>query len=315
MLWKSLAFGLMMIVSRGVVAGECDAALVISTYSESNSFHDDWRLASLVTEDNYNEVKRGAGVQAIIYGIPIGANYSDFSANRAKSASGQNESRTVDAARNIAWTGLDPNGLSAYRQCLDTQVFQRNGLQAAVISATQNDVVILVRWFVPGRNEPAKVSWQPTAIGGQTLAEDIPQGLTQIRVPRPTSQVTLIVNFQGLTTSPPIVLEPFLPPPTRLPQPAADTCETYRDGNGYCVFQDPTWPSGGKLERINYGAGQTGYSYTPQSAADEFCHRKKFVGAAMMSQTRVPGESIDLYNDQVTYSPFRDVFSVIKCKG
>lgn len=92
----------------------------------------------------------------------------------------------------------------------------------------------------------------------------------------------------------------------------------YRDAEGHCVFQMPTWS--GQL--INYGAGRGGYAFTPEQAANEFCKRKGFTEAVMPMAGSVgtqPGvPSIDLFDDIVTVSPGgagRVVFGAIKCNG
>lgn len=67
--------------TRGVWAQgvhDCDAALVRSTYNQISADHVDARLATLVTEDDYNQISHDAGANAVIYGIPMGGSYKDF---------------------------------------------------------------------------------------------------------------------------------------------------------------------------------------------------------------------------------------------
>ena len=44
----------------------CDAALIRSTYNSFSSNQMDWRLATLVSEKDYNEIKQDAGGSAVI---------------------------------------------------------------------------------------------------------------------------------------------------------------------------------------------------------------------------------------------------------
>jgi hypothetical protein len=131
-------------------SGPCDAALVKSTYRLSNNVGLDWRLAELVDEYTYKEIKRDAGANAVIYGVPVGADYHDFQQNISTLKTQHNESLTYSQRLNVAWTGLDPNAPTVYRDCLNNQIFNTHGLHAAVIGATQSDISILLKWDVPG---------------------------------------------------------------------------------------------------------------------------------------------------------------------
>jgi hypothetical protein len=110
----------------------CDAALVKTAYSSGSATHEDWRLSLLINRENYEQAKHDAGVSAVIYGIPVGANYGDYSQNRETMFENHNESRTIDEMRNVAWTALDPTSANAHSDCLRVEVLNQNGLQAAV---------------------------------------------------------------------------------------------------------------------------------------------------------------------------------------
>jgi hypothetical protein len=71
------AFILLSIVS-GPAHAICESALVLSTYNKQLAYQSDWRVADLVDSATYDRIKHDAGVNAVIYGIPVGANYSDF---------------------------------------------------------------------------------------------------------------------------------------------------------------------------------------------------------------------------------------------
>src|SRR4051812_43998989 len=57
---------------------QCQDALVKSTYTSQSQASDDWRLAKLVSQSSYDEIKQSAGVNVVIYGVPVGASYDDF---------------------------------------------------------------------------------------------------------------------------------------------------------------------------------------------------------------------------------------------
>ena len=212
------AFYLCVLTATSSAAATCDAALVKTAYSSMTATHDDWRLSLLINSENYEQAKHDAGVNAVIYGIPVGATYSDYSENRARIFQQHNESRTVNEMRNVAWTALDPNAESAYSDCLRVEALNQNGLQAVVWSATASDITIVVRWFLPGQPAAARVTWTPHEIEGIAFPRAIPQGTTAIVIPRPKQQESFVGNYRGYSTIP-IVLGP-LPPSL----PPAPTC-------------------------------------------------------------------------------------------
>ena len=88
---------------------QCDAALVLSTYTSWDSSHVDWRLSTMVTKEGYDTIKHDTDANGTIYGIPVGANYDDFHNRVEQEMNSRHESLTTDQARNVMWTGLDPH--------------------------------------------------------------------------------------------------------------------------------------------------------------------------------------------------------------
>jgi hypothetical protein len=148
--------------------GICDAALVKSTYNSFSTDQIDYRLATLVSEDTYNSIKRDAGGDVSIFGISAGATYKDYQDEVKKQLSTYNESLTRNQMRNILWTGLDANSPGAYSECLKAQVLAARGLHLAVTSATKSDIAIVVRWNPQGA-DPATISptWRWAGPGKQ----------------------------------------------------------------------------------------------------------------------------------------------------
>ena len=208
---------LLLCVGGMAAAGECDAALIKATLVTSSSVHSDWRLATMVTQENYEQLKKDFAASATIYGVPMGANYGEFQQNYQKFVSTHNESLTIDQARNLAWTGLDPSSPGVYEACLQKELLSSDGLHAGVIAATPSDISILLRWFVPTGPKTATVTWNPPSIAGTSLERSFTSGLHTIRVPRPNIQLALSGNFKGFTTSA-IILEPLpkAPKPVQL---------------------------------------------------------------------------------------------------
>jgi hypothetical protein len=78
--------------------GSCSDALVRSAHSSIGSEYLDWRLASFVSENEYDEIKRAGRASAVIYGVPVGASYSDFQKRVNERTASYGESLTRDQA-------------------------------------------------------------------------------------------------------------------------------------------------------------------------------------------------------------------------
>ncbi len=205
----------------------CAEALVIATYNRSQIDHDDWRLASYVTENEYNTIKHDAGVNAVIYGVPVGASYSDYQNRASERTNSYKESLTHDQAINVMWTGLDPNAANAYSECLKAKVFNQPGLHLAVKAATKNQVSIQIVWTAIGdepRNAAPEWSWKGASFS--SLPKSVPSGSRIVVLPRPKDQQILAANFKGHADQ--LVIDPYPPPPTKATYRPEVTSEEYR---------------------------------------------------------------------------------------
>jgi hypothetical protein len=198
-------------------AGICDAALILSTYNSFSSDHIDWRLATFVSETEWEQIKHDEGANVVIYGIPVGETYSDFQNQVKEKISVYHESLTRNQVLNILWTGLDPNAATAYSNCLQTQLFATRGLHLAVKAATKNDISLLASWNPQGR-DPATISpaWVWVGKGKDQLPKSLQQGQTTVVLPRPAQAHQFAVNYPGFTDS--VVLEPLSKLPAPLPE-------------------------------------------------------------------------------------------------
>jgi hypothetical protein len=179
----------------------CDATLVAATVHVSESSHRDWRISYLITKENYDEVKRAFGFNAVIDDVPLGATFDDFRANRGRTSLQYGESLTTDEARTVARTGLDEKSASAYKACLQTRVWLSNGIHAAIISETANDLVLDFVYKVPGGAAFATISWDPPQVGGQKIKTTVANaGERRVVLIRPKSTMSLVGNFNGYST-------------------------------------------------------------------------------------------------------------------
>jgi len=283
---------ILVLFAKGSYAvGVCDAALILSTYNSFSSDHIDWRLATFVSEKEWEQIKQDQGSNAVIYGIPVGETYSDFKNHVKEKISVYHESLTHDQMLNILWTGLDPNAVTAYSECLKTQLFATRGLHIAVKAATMNDISLLASWNPQGR-DPATITpqWIWHGKGRDQLPKTLQQGQTTLILPRPTEAHQFGVNYPGFTDS--VVLEPLSKLPTPLPELApVIVTETFNDPAGerpsgeldnYSVYYPictPEKPAGWKIVSCTFSlSGDRGYG-GPGAQANETSHSEtRFVG-------------------------------------
>ena len=204
-------------MARAQEVADCKDALIMSTMQKASTSTLDYRLASLVTKEEYDKRDQSAGVNVVIYGVPVGANWSDFQENIRKYTSAYSSSLSTSQADNLMWTGLDANSVTTYSQCLNANVFSTIGLHLRVESATSTDITLNVVWnanaALPQRIQPR---WQ-TATGElmNVVPQQIPAGRTRFSVKRPNHQLVLNVGFQGFADG--VTLEP-LPEPVKAPE-------------------------------------------------------------------------------------------------
>jgi hypothetical protein len=260
---KLVLFSIFVLYATSARAAVCDSALILSTYNSFSSDHIDWRLATFVSERDWEQIKHDQGSNAVIYGIPVGETYSDFQNRVHEKVSTYRESLTHNQQLNILWTGLDPNGATAYAECLRTQLFNSRGLHLAVSSATKSDVSLLVSWNPQGK-DPATVTpkWVWAGKGKEQLPAHLTQGVTTLVLPRPTQVHTFAVNYPGFTDS--VVLEPLAKLPEPLPELApvlvnesyndphefaSGECDNYGDFHNLC---SPDKPTGWSIVSFSY---------------------------------------------------------------
>jgi hypothetical protein len=195
------------------LSGSCDSALVKSTYNSSANTKIDWRLADLVDQNTYEEIKHNGAGSATIYGVPVGANYEDYKNTIASYKQSTNQSLSYSQQVNVAWTGLDPNAPSAYRDCLRAEQL-KTGLHAFVIAATTTNILVRINWNVPGfattRIEIAGADSQMQRLFPGVVGN----GEVTVAIPRPKAQIAVAINsVQPLGYSTEITFEPLPPPP------------------------------------------------------------------------------------------------------
>src|SRR6185295_3718895 len=116
---------------------ECNAALIVSTYNKIDASKSDWRMATFVDKDSYSKIKDSAGASAVIYGVPVGANYDQFRENIDRYKTSTTESLSQEQFHNISWTGLGSEAADAYKECIRQK---SRGLYILPDKATDTDL-------------------------------------------------------------------------------------------------------------------------------------------------------------------------------
>jgi len=118
---------------------KCDATLIKDTFSRRTN--DVWTVyaATLVTSDQYVQQNKTASGNAVIYGIPMGANYSDYHARAEAQYSKYNYESTYSNQTDVLRSVLSMNATAAYTACLAEQF---HGLAAWASDIGSNTVTV-----------------------------------------------------------------------------------------------------------------------------------------------------------------------------
>jgi hypothetical protein len=203
--------------ASGLMAQDCSDALVASTYRLQSTDNRDFRLASFVTEKQYEDAKHGGNANVLIYDVPVGADYSDFQSRSREMTNKLKVRITHEQAINAMWTGIPPEGFEAYNNCIDRQL-SAHGVHMAVKFATPTQVTVKVRYVPVGRTDPpvARLAW--TWAGDRAaLPTTLPPGETTITLKRPSVEQQLTVNSNG--TGDTVIISPL--------PPSLDECDRY----------------------------------------------------------------------------------------
>jgi hypothetical protein len=205
---------------------QCNATLIQSTYMLTNDQFSDYRLAQQVDQSTYDEIQKSAGVNAVIYGVPVGASYSDFQKNISNMRSSTDVSLTQNDFTNIAWTGLTDANNQAYSACVNALVASSRGLNLFVERATDTDVVVSLNWTATGnQSNKINITWTSFGLETSALPNTAIAGTQFIDFKRPTKDTSIIVNSTDVGDASFIVLTP-LPTPIKPVGPVLNTkCE------------------------------------------------------------------------------------------
>ena len=133
-------------------AQDCIEALVKATVNQSILSISDLSIAWSVSSTSYDEMKRNMGTSAVIYGVPLGADYGEFRKNiqTMQQAFQLHNFELYSGA--YASTKLDGNSLEAYRSCLSAH---NKGLAVLVerIGSPQSPSYTIWVTYIPPANQ------------------------------------------------------------------------------------------------------------------------------------------------------------------
>lgn len=216
-------------LAEQIAVEKCNATLVQSTYTSNQGRFRDWRLAQHVSQSTYEEIKKGAGVNAVIYGIPMGASWNDFQKNISSERQDRQESLTESEFQNIAWTGLDANNVAAYTACVNGLVQSTQGINLAIIRSTESEITARIYYSPKGaQSTTVPIIWSGS--GRAYATDDLPKvavsGQRDLIFKRPDSgSATLGVFSADAGDSSSVVLLALPPvPPAPPPDNLATAC-------------------------------------------------------------------------------------------
>ena len=239
----------------------------MDTWNDTSTDAERYELSTLVTKDNYEQVRHDAGANAVVYGVPIGATYGDYDESRQKLFDSRNEKKSTDLGRTVAIQTLNPQSSKNYTACING-VLRDTGLHMWIESVTDTDIVLGLNWR-PKFQQSAKIklTWSPSQVKIKGLPSSIVMGGASVTVPRPTSEMSLAVNTPGDTDS--VTLDPK--PPKNKNEPisgqvqAINHCEWRHGLTFYNSLDDSRLPAvSGSGEEKAVKRGQQGLYYAAE---------------------------------------------------
>ena len=185
-------------------------------------------MAQLVDEKTYDEAKTDGGASAKIYGVPVGANYSDFQKKSRELLEFSSKQVSTNIARSLLWTGLGASGLIAYTKCLELVSASDSGdmVLFSIGGATETDVTLKLRWKKSSFG-PSKVdlAWQASdELDVSSFPKSIADapGWASFLVKRPSSKASTLYAVNAISggtiiASNDILVARYSPPPPTPP--------------------------------------------------------------------------------------------------
>lgn len=194
-------------------AQNCSDALVVSTYSSTSERSYDYRMSQFVSETQYEDLKRGMSGDAVIYGVPVGANYDEYRAASSEMIRQSGVQLSERQMRNVLWTGLNDASSQAYQACLRAS---RYGLILYPRAATRNQVEFVLEYRPTDAGTTLQITWQgaPANILAALPSSIEANAVRRFVVARPqgTEEFILVVNSTRLSDTAIITAYPPAPP-------------------------------------------------------------------------------------------------------
>jgi hypothetical protein len=107
--------------SEDAQAQDCSSVLVLDTMNKTDLSIQNLAIAYSVSEGQWEQLQHNLGLDAVIYGIPIGASYADFQNNVRTMSQAYSVTDFKEYSESYASSQLDPSSVEAYKYCLASQ--------------------------------------------------------------------------------------------------------------------------------------------------------------------------------------------------
>ena len=253
----------LLICSSGVASAtdvsQCDAALVQDRDNSVFRNTVDYRLATLVTQEEWSKASSSGGASATIYGVPVSASYGEFQENVRNTLTARSESLQAEQIRQFAVSGLSANGLSAYTACV-AGLTRKSGVTLTLGKMT-DDTATVITTFYPAagaRMRRARLRWagmSATSNGG--FPRRIEPNSTEFAIVQRPKSGSAVLSVSGAGDVDQVVI--FAPPPPSPPSPVYILSVTAVDDQFSCTMNDSPQP----VVAVGFGGTEPGRDLTP----------------------------------------------------
>jgi hypothetical protein len=205
-------------------SSQCDAVLLPQVTIQTATKQQRIAWLSLITRENYAAAHAGGGINIILFDLPIGASYDQFSEAREKYFKQEQLNYSLDEARSVLRQTLSPEQVTAWTKCITQDAV---GVRVAFTKDTPARAVATV--YYTGTPD-TRVRIRGDVTGGKFNGRDsrvtflLPHGGSKaftIARESPTADLIVVVNSDSMSDSAISfhAIEATTPPPPRCINP------------------------------------------------------------------------------------------------
>lgn len=141
---------------------ECNAALIQDSVGYRDDYAAQLAMAEMVTESNFEQMKKSGAVGVVYKGIPIKGTYEDFSEKRREYRRQFELEFTEQQSRGYFSRFLSDNATAGYLACLKSK---SDGVHVWATNASRDYLKVTISWN-PGANGAPAILEPSTPVGG-----------------------------------------------------------------------------------------------------------------------------------------------------